>query len=220
MPDSDLFHASSSLGMQSISDADRNGLSNWLATESAGSFRTDILKSIFVWPIVCSIAAIPSWTLAPISARRDHYDAMIWGIVVFSVLYIWVDLATRHLRFRAFPSIRQSIRIVFGIRILMSIVYPLGVSVDLPGGLIAARLASLFGYQRIEASIIEPQVVLNFADVFVWTLMQGVVLNFVLFLVWGIVAFLLWGVRKLNSPFSPSDADFSPTPLAKMSDHN
>ncbi len=97
-----------------------------------------------LWTLVCGISAAPSFIWA--SASFDT-AGMICGVAFFVVLYTVVSSTDWCNRFERRPFVRRTLQIGYGTRLAMSIVYPLGMVVDLiPGiisvGIVEGRLAS------------------------------------------------------------------------------
>ncbi len=112
---------------------------------------------------------------------------MVLGILIFVAGYTWLDYSTAKLAWRRNRRLRRTLRIAYGTRIAISILFPLGGTLDVICGLISMQLTAPFtGLEAAEGPG-------GFFSILLITLVQGCVLNLVL----GSYALLVYGVQVL-----------------------
>jgi len=85
--------------------------------------------TVIRWTLVCVIAALPSFFLG-LDFTRGRYLGMIAGIATFISIYVAADLCTRHWPIRREPAIRRTLVFVYVSRIVVSIIFPVGIYLD------------------------------------------------------------------------------------------
>ena len=115
--------------------------------------------------------------------------AMALGIVTYAAGYTWVTGTAWFRRFRRRPFINRTLKIGFSTRIAISIIFPVGVYVDVFCGMLSIYVV-MGDIDNNAASW----------QVYLITLVQGTVLNIVLML----YMLLVWGVQKLFLKPPPS----------------
>ena len=165
------------------------------------------------WTLVCSIAAGPSFVMGFELAMHQQPAAaiigMILGVIAFIAIYV---IAERTRRVRRIMSKRHAVRtawIGYGTRSFISIVFPLGLSIDIFCGLfswgfVAAVRGNEMGFAPHQSNVASPLVV--FVQFFATTIVQGVLLNFVL-IGYMLVVFGICGAwSALQKPVYQSDS--------------
>lgn len=128
------------------------------------------------WLAICGVSAGPSFVFAlglttgvsPI----DEILGMLAGIFCFVLAYTFAELRPATQRLMSDRRIRLTARIGYGIRVAMSIAFPISMFVDLWIGLISVGITSSFHTAG------EPPG--GFLWHFVTTIVQGILLNIVL----------------------------------------
>jgi hypothetical protein len=146
-----------------------------------------LARTALRWLIVCGLSAMPSffWGFAITNGR---FAGMILGIMVFVVGYTLLDYRTASRPFRQRKTIRRTLRIAYGTRIAISILFPLGMYLDLICGMLSISVTqSVMGFEFSDSG---PA---SFGASFVTTLVQGIVLNLVL----GMYAAVVFTVQLL-----------------------
>lgn len=149
-------------------------------TKTHSAWRARLLCFV-LWLVVCGISAAPSFLLAiGMTQHPLRIPAMIGGILSWTLIYTLADW--NYLR-----KLRQKSRVFhramvtgFGIRVLISILLPVGCAADMFPGMISVSLVSgvfLMGNA-------EPYQLQSFPAVFFTTVLQGALLNV---LVWMLV---------------------------------
>lgn len=145
--------------------------------------KPNLLRCFMVWTLLCSVAAATSF----VWAKEDLFDThgMLLGVATFIVAYALVAASDVVHVWRSKPFVSRTIKIGYGVRVLVSAAFPVGMAVDFFPGVIAVKTVGLF---------FRPSN--GFVATYIITLLQGVFLNIILFvfmlLVYGIqVAFFL-----------------------------
>src|SRR5687767_15817356 len=89
-----------------------------------------ILRRLILWTIICCASAAPSFAIA-----YDEHDpaAMVAGVVLFILLYTAATSTSAFERFHRRPFVRRTLYIGYGLRLILSAVFPLGLSSKGPG---------------------------------------------------------------------------------------
>ncbi len=126
------------------------------------------------WLIVCSLSAIPSFFFG-LAITEGRAAGMIVGILLFVIGYTILDYRTAGYRIRQKKTIQRTLKIAYGTRIAISILFPLGMYIDLVCGLLSVGLTqSITGHEFRDS---DP---MSFLAAVFTTLVQGTVLNIVL----------------------------------------
>ncbi len=151
-----------------------------LADSSPTEKRRSWLGSLMVWGLVCSVSAIPSfvWGLGTVASMQAL--AMLLGVLIFIVGYVFADQLTQQSSWRRNKSLRLALRIGYITRLVISIIFPVGGTLDMFCGLLSISIIdsvwglTIGGGSRLGAGMG------SFGQVLATTLVQGVVLNVVL----------------------------------------
>lgn len=153
-----------------------------ISTRESRSFRWITVR----WFLVCSVSAVPSFSLGS-EASDGQFTAMVLGIFIFAVGYIFLDSKTSLLPIRKNRLFAITLRIVYGTRILITVLFPVGLLVDMCCGLVSVFCTeTIFGSSAIK----------TFPGALFTTLFQGVILNVVL----AIYGLLIIGMVMLFGP--------------------
>lgn len=138
------------------------------------------------WFLVCSISAAPSFFLGA-QASRGQFAAMAVGVFIFIVGYTILDYKTALTRIRQNRLVSITLRVVYLTRIFITVVFPIGMMVDLSCGFLSVgSTEAIFGTNAIQ----------TFSGALFTTLVQGLILNIVL----AIYGLLVVGVVMLFVP--------------------
>ncbi|WDQ14705.1 hypothetical protein [Rhodopirellula sp. P2] len=151
---------------------------------NADTFPT-IPRTILRWTLVCSIAAIPSFVIG-FTVTQGQLWGMVTGIAIFIAGYVWADLVTRSQAWRRSRHITATMRTVYVLRLVASVILPAGMIVDMFSGMLAIMIVT--GISQFEA-----ESEFGFLSAVGTTLVQGVLLNVVLL----IVAFCLFPIVRM-----------------------
>lgn len=138
------------------------------------------------WFVICGISCLPSffWGWMALDAA---FLGMVTGVVLFAIGYTALDYGTRFRAFRKNPTISSTLKVVYGTRIIITILVPVAAYLDLVCGMAAVTISQAFlsvlGFSR-------EMVIESYIGTTVTTLIQGVILNFVL-LIYGALIMLV-----------------------------
>ena len=153
--------------------------------------RGSLARTAIRWFLVCGLSAAPSFFFG-FAITNGQIAGMISGILAFVVGYTLLDYLTASRPFRRKKRIRRTLRIAYGTRIAISILFPLGMYLDLICGMLSLSLTQ--SVMSFEVSNSNP---MSFGASFLTTLFQGIVLNLVL----GAYAVFIYAVQFLVAQF-------------------
>ena len=134
---------------------------------------TTIVRRFVLWTIVCVVSAAPSFMWA---SHEFDRDAMIVGVALFILAYTALTITPAFERFYHRPFVRRTLHVGYGVRVGLSILFPLGMGLDMmPGMLSVGIVEGVMGNGR------------DFAGTLATTVVQGTLLNVILFLFMSIV---------------------------------
>jgi len=159
------------------------------------------LPKVFVkWLLVCTVAAGPSfvlgggmggWRFAPVLG-------MVIGVLLFVVGYTVLEFTAAVQNQMAKPVSRRSAWIAYITRVAVSVIYPIGAAIDIVCGIFAVGFSStLTGFTDGLSREQQPdvQAVVECFQFTFTTVVQGLLLNLVLFAYMGLV----WLICKAAS---------------------
>ena len=143
--------------------------------------RRNLLRRAYLWFVVCFVCAVPSLFCA-----LDEFDrqAMLLGISIFALGMFAVTSTDGFYRFSRKSFVRRTLYIGYGIRIAVSVIFPIGMIVDLVPGIISISLVSSGSNDG------------EFVPTLVITIVQGVILNGLL----SVLMLLIWVVQMIWLP--------------------
>ncbi len=139
----------------------------------------------FRWFAICTISAVPSFALG-MAVTEGRWDAMLAGIFIFSLAYTFADYLTARQPWRKKRLIRRTLKTMYGTRIAITIIFPVGYFLDLYCGLASISLTQ--AVTGTEFALRDE--VADFHQVLLTTLIQGAVMNVVL----GVFGLLVLGI--------------------------
>ena len=133
-----------------------------------------VLRRLLLWTAVCVISAAPSFVVA-----HQQYDqaAMVLGVCLFILVYTALTSTEAFERFHRRRFIRRTLYIGYGMRVAISIVFPIALFPDVFAGAISVSLVR-------EILRLEPQA---FAGTLAATCISGALLNVIVFAFMGVV---------------------------------
>jgi hypothetical protein len=142
----------------------------------------------FRWFGICTLSAVPSF-LVGLAVTGGRWDAMLVGIFLFSLAYTFADYLTARQSWRKKRLIRRTLRTMYGTRIAITIIFPVGYFLD-----VCCGFASLYLTQAITGpEFASGDQYADFFPTLLTTLVQGAVMNVVL----GVYGLLVWGLLAL-----------------------
>jgi hypothetical protein len=140
-------------------------------------------RRLLLWSVICLISAAPSFFFGvSLHGTAPPIVAMLLGIAVFIGLYTWASGTRFFRRLRRHPYARRCLFIGYGTRLFISIVFPIGIYVDMVCGIVSTGI--------VEHALGDAESVIG---VFVTTLLQGVELNVLLVL----LMLASYGIQRL-----------------------
>ena len=144
-------------------------------------------KSLTKWLLVCLVSAAPSFFFGSILEQEYVVQslAMVSGILTFVAFYVFIESRESTRRMLMDRSLRISVRIGYITRIVISIVFPVGMFLDIYCGVISMSLTTAllgdgFGPRSGYQGYGEAAMTFLFAWFYLTTLVQGIALNSVL----------------------------------------
>lgn len=125
-----------------------------------------VIRRLLLWTAVCSISAGPSFYWA---MGEFNVPAMITGVALFIVIMTAMTCSRRFLTFRKRPFVKSTLYVGYGTRVVLSIVFPVGMAADLLPGLISIAIVQWLGVDSH-----------GFAGTLIATMVQGTFLNLII----------------------------------------
>lgn len=136
------------------------------------------LYRLVMWTVLCWVSAAPSFVFA---SGEFHVGAMVLGVVLFIIGLTVVTCTERFERFRRKRHVRRTLYIGYGVRLIISIGFPVAFLLDLwPGMLSVAVAQAIVGNGNAE----------GFLGTLIATLVQGTLLNCIV----GIFMLIVYGL--------------------------
>ncbi len=155
----------------------------------------DVLKRFGIWTLLCAAGATPSfWLGFTIDPTGTGIAAMLTGVGLFIVGYTCLSSTRTFRRLRRQPFVMPCLYAGYGLRVFITVAFPVGLYADLVCGLLtSAILDAVLGHAPND----------RFFITLVWTLLQGVVLNLILL----IVMLLVYAAQRLTRKMPPLEGD-------------
>lgn len=128
-----------------------------------------IFRRFLLWAAICCVSAAPSFAWAH---EEFHRGAMVLGVALFTIAYTVFTSTERFEQFYRRPFVRRTLYIGYGARLAASIVFPVGVGMDLLPGMLSVNLVQ--GAFRLDPH--------TFGGTLLTTIVQGTFLNIILVL--------------------------------------
>ena len=141
------------------------------------------IRVFLKWLLVCSVSAAPSFFWGTIIHEIELVAilGMFAGIIVFIVGYTFLELTPYIQRLMQDNAIRRTAKIGYGTRIAISVIFPIGLYLDLVVGMLSLGITSTILPNSIVVGQenIEPTAEL-FLGTMSTTIVQGVLINMIL----------------------------------------
>jgi hypothetical protein len=137
-----------------------------------------------LWTLVCGGSAAPSFVFGAMAYEEPaSIAAMLLGVLTFILGYTWITGTPWALRFRGSRAfVNRTLRIGYITRLLLSLAIPYGTYVDIYCGMLSISI--VMGRVQDHAQPVQ---------VYIITLVQGVILNLMLL----VYMLLIWGVQRI-----------------------
>jgi hypothetical protein len=145
-----------------------------------------LLRRLLLWTAICCASAAPSFFLAH---REYDRGAMLLGVALFIAAYTAATSTRAFDRLHRRPFVRRTLYIGYGLRLVLSLVFPIafsGIAALYPLGLVvfADGLPGLLSVNIVKEIGIVPE---SFFGTLLTTIVQGALLNAIVFVVMGLV---------------------------------
>jgi hypothetical protein len=140
-------------------------------------------RIVTYWIVVCSVSAIPSFLMGlDVVQPPGGVPAMVVGVLLFIGAYVLLDVRYLEPLARRKRNFRTAMQWGFGLRATASLLLPAGIMLDmLPGLLSVTIVRTIFpvppGSQLTNSFPYEGGSVLGFFPALLTTLLQGVIMN-------------------------------------------
>ncbi|MBC8354961.1 MAG: hypothetical protein H8E66_23535 [Planctomycetes bacterium] len=143
--------------------------------------RSRPLRALGRWTLVCCISAAPSffWGCA-MHRGAEHVVGMICGILVFVLAYTVVECSHHYQQIITRPHMHRTALVGYGTRILISVIFPIGLAVDMMTGVVSVAIVQNISPAN-SAELSEAGASASTFSVFLTTVVQGILLNILLF---------------------------------------
>lgn len=134
------------------------------------------------WAMVCCVSAAPSFVFGLLLAnsRATEITGMVLGVITFILAYTCFECSSKFQILIRKRFVRKAARIGYGVRMLISVVFPLGSYIDIPTGMLSVTIANfVFGVGAGQNREIEGQL-MSLVWFYSTTLIQGFLLNVIL----------------------------------------
>jgi hypothetical protein len=153
-------------------------------------FLLKVVRRLVLWTVICSISAAPSFAWA---SRQFNRSGMVFGVALFIALYTTLSCTPTFEDFHSRPHVRTTLYVGYWVRVGLSILFPLGMGLDLVPGLISLNIVNATG--------LRPE---SFAGTLATTIVQGTILNILLFF----FMLIVYSILRFRSPIPPQPRGF------------
>ena len=147
-----------------------------------------VLRRLILWTVICCVSAAPSFVFA---AGDFHRGAMVAGVCLFIAAYTAATSTRAFERFHRRPFVRRTLYIGYGLRLFLSLLMPVGhVTVPVRMVMFADLWPGMLSVLFVQRFFTDPE---SFAGTLLTTIVQGTLLNAIIFLVMAVV----YGFQRL-----------------------
>lgn len=165
------------------------------------------------WTVICGVSAAPSFFIALGTFGSDNVvpsiSGMLAGIFVFILAYTFVETRPSIRELMSDPRKRLAARITYGIRIGMSILFPVAIYLDILTGLVSVGLSQVILSSPSGPMADRANVAGDTLHVFTWhfitTIIHGILMNFIVFALMLIVFAICLATYRLPDPRTSLD---------------
>ncbi|MEM8911494.1 MAG: hypothetical protein AAGC97_06960 [Planctomycetota bacterium] len=165
-------------------------------------------RTIGRWTLVCVLAAAPSFVIG-FMVTSGQWLGMLAGVVFFIIAYSWADIATASTWWRQRKLIRRTLVTTYSLRILMTLVFPVGGYIDMMVG-----VASMVTVGAVTGTSPEGDQ-FGFWLAFATAIVQGLLLNLMLLVFAIVILPIIAGIMRLRR--GPADPPVTGVELAQSS---
>ncbi|MBL8879314.1 MAG: hypothetical protein JNG88_09365 [Phycisphaerales bacterium] len=147
---------------------------------------------LVVWGGICGVSAIPSAIIA-VSSKFDGIG-MFAGVACYAAAYTWLTGTEWFAKLLRHPFLLRSVQIAVGLRLAVSVIFPLGLMCDMIPGLVAVSLVDHAFDRPPFGDDFAIGMDYSFIQTFFITLIHGAFLQFGLWMLIG----MIWFVQKMT----------------------
>lgn len=140
-----------------------------------------IFRRLALWTLVCLVSAAPSFLW---SMREFDQRAIAVGVVLFILAYTAATSTAAFERFHNLPFVRRTLYVGYGLRLAASLLFPVGMMIDVYPGLLSVAVVEDGLHLRGR----------GFGPTLAITVVQGTLLNVVLF----VIMSLVYAIQRLT----------------------
>jgi hypothetical protein len=137
-----------------------------------------------IWTMICMITAIPSFIWASIGGLRPEPIFAGLGVVILG--YSALSCAAWFRAWLVHPVLGRALKIAIGTRLAVSLLFPVGMAIDLIPGIAATGITGTIVIQHAAAPL----------RIFATTLLHGLIVSVLLAAYFGLVAMIVAAVLK------------------------
>jgi len=143
-----------------------------------------VLRRLAIWTVTCTVSAGPGFAIA----LSEGFDpaGMLVGIGLFIVGLTAISCTSAFERRLRRPFVRATLYTGYGVRMALSMAFPLAIFVDIWPGIVTMAVAEQMGFRQQ-----------GFASALVHTVIQGALMNFI---VGAFMVVVYLGLRQFVPP--------------------
>ena len=165
------------------------------SVDDAATQPASLRRMIAVWSAVGIVSAAPSFVVG-LAITEGQFVGMVAGVATFVGLLVLIDFRTTRTTWRRRPLVRRTLRTVYITRLIVSLVFPVGMYIDMLCGFASVGLSSIA--LSIDPALRPDDHHHTFVFAYLTTLIQGGVIHVVMSVYGAAVAgvFALAGALK------------------------
>lgn len=158
-------------------------------------------RAFVKWSLVCIVSAAPSffWGCITVGAGAEQIVAMSLGIATFILGYTFLEMRPFMQRFLKRPFVRVIAKVGYGTRIIVSIAFPVGMGIDLWVGLASTTITDVLLQTTLVRGFDQDGFSAGFIPVYMNTIVQGILLNFILLAYMSVIWLIVWLFDKATN---------------------
>jgi hypothetical protein len=182
--------------------------------ESPGDARpqSPLILIFAKWAVICAVSAAPSFIVAHgmHGGTLAGIFGMVSGVFLFVLLYTFAETRKSTRNLLSQKRVRIIARIGYGTRMAASIIFPVGMTIDIVCGLVSTSLTSLFfNFGSAAPGLVGAGSDHSELALFTWhfftTIVQGILLNIVLLTYMLVIYGISWIFFRPKSRFEHLD---------------
>lgn len=158
-------------------------------------------RAFVKWSLVCIVSAAPSffWGCITVGVGVEQIVAMSLGIATFILGYTFLEMRPFMHRFLKMPFVRVIAKVGYGTRIIISVAFPVGMGIDLSVGIISTGITDAVLQTTMVRGFDQDGFSAGFLPVYMNTIVQGILLNFILLAYMSVIWLIVWLFDKVTN---------------------